>query len=230
MPNTTLNFKLKALKKNALVLKYIDNPTEEMNWVALKKSGGAIEYIDNPTEEMQLTVFNHRGYYLRYIKNPTKKVQLEAVRQTGEALKYIDNPTEEMQLNAVRKESRTLSYIKNPTEKVIAASKGTREAELYKRKRDDEELARFAKKISAPTGPCASKHMNMSTFERCKAVSKGAGEGSGAAMFDFGRVSVSQESAFTQCKDSLRTSNYSRTKFERVFMNACLGVVGFRLN
>lgn len=69
----------------------------------LKNDGYAIKFIANPTEELQIEAVKRNGYLIKYIDNPSEEVQLIAVKNNGYAIQFIENPSEEVQLEAVKK-------------------------------------------------------------------------------------------------------------------------------
>lgn len=78
-----------------------------------------MRYIINPSKELQLLSVQKDGYNIQYIKDPSEEIQLEAVKENGYAIECIDDPNEEVQLEAVKEVIRAIQYIKNPTEKVL---------------------------------------------------------------------------------------------------------------
>ena len=60
-------------------------------------SGYIIKYIKNPSEEIQIEAVRKNGYAIRFIKNPSEEIQIEAVKENGYAIEYIKNPTEKVQ-------------------------------------------------------------------------------------------------------------------------------------
>jgi len=86
--------------KDALMIEFIDNPSEALQLAAVERHGYAIQYIKNPSEALQLTAVNKNGYVIRYIKNPSEALQLAAVKQDRYAIRYIKNPSEAVQLAA----------------------------------------------------------------------------------------------------------------------------------
>ena len=80
-------------------------PSEKVQLAAVTQDGEAIRYIDNPSEELQLLAVTQYGGVIGYIIEkgitPSEQVQLAAVMQDGEAIKYIENPSEQLQLAAI---------------------------------------------------------------------------------------------------------------------------------
>ena len=80
--------------------------------------GELIRFIDNPSEEVQLAAVKENPHSIKYIKNPSQEVQLAAVEKNPYSIRYIKNPTQKVQLAAVEKNPHSIRYIKNPTQKV----------------------------------------------------------------------------------------------------------------
>ena len=56
---------------------------------AVTKNGNNIRFIDNPSEQIQLLAVKHRGTAIQYIHKPSKTVQLEAIKNNKRALKIL---------------------------------------------------------------------------------------------------------------------------------------------
>lgn len=76
-------------------IKFIDNPSEEIQLAAVKRHPESIQDIQNPTEKVQLFVVQKNGMLISGIDNPSKEVQLAAIKQNPEAKKYINLSHEE---------------------------------------------------------------------------------------------------------------------------------------
>ena len=57
-------------------IRFIVDPSEELQFMAIQKSLYNIEFILNPTEAVQLKVVTEKGSLIRFIQNPTLNVQL----------------------------------------------------------------------------------------------------------------------------------------------------------
>lgn len=103
----------------APAIRYIPNPSEELQQTAVRASyGDAIQWIKNPSEDVQITAVQLNGNTLKYIDNPSNTIISHAVRSDGEAIRWVDNPSEQLQWLAVRDYPMNMKYIKNPTEAV----------------------------------------------------------------------------------------------------------------
>ena len=70
---------LEMINMNPIVIKNIDNPTEEMKLAALKKDGLLLRYINNPTDEMNKIALENNIRAIEYIENPTEDMVLKAI-------------------------------------------------------------------------------------------------------------------------------------------------------
>ena len=81
--------------------------------IALDQSGWAIRYITNPSEELQLRAVETQYDALQYIANPSERVQMAAVKSNYLALRYIQNPTLEILKAAVLQDPQAMRQITN---------------------------------------------------------------------------------------------------------------------
>ena len=112
----------KMVEKDPFSIRYIKNPSEDVQLAAVKQDVDVIEYIQNPSEKVQLAAIKQGFWAIKYIRNPSEKVKLAAVQQSGYAIEYIKNPSEEVQLAAIQQLPQLITRIKNPTEKVQLAA------------------------------------------------------------------------------------------------------------
>ena len=111
-----------AEKNNRLALYH--NPPIKLQLASVIKDWSLIRYIKNPSEEVQLVaVKQSNGLAILDIVNPNEKVQLAVINRNWSAIHFFKNPSEEVQLAAVRKNVMAIRSIKNPTPKVIELSK-----------------------------------------------------------------------------------------------------------
>jgi hypothetical protein len=129
-------------------IRFVPNPSEELQWEACKTDGRAIAGIRNPSEQLQLEVVNKHGGYITYllqtVRKPSQAVQIAALkgRSSATAMMVFDKimahgirPTPAVQMAAVRQDfTKTLEllakYNINPSEQVKQAV----EQELERRK------------------------------------------------------------------------------------------------
>jgi hypothetical protein len=112
-------------------IKYVKNPSEEVQKVMVDHDGMLIEKLlkFNPSEQVKQIAVEQNRFAIKFIKNPSIELQKTAVLQGGEAINYINDPSEEIQMLAIRAATQNLNWIKNPTEKVqlraVALTPGT---------------------------------------------------------------------------------------------------------
>ena len=77
---------------------------------AINLFGVEIRFIINPSEEIQLAAVKHDWYAIKYIQNPTPAVRRAAIRKNPWIIfDYIKNPTEEEKRLAVELNPRILT-------------------------------------------------------------------------------------------------------------------------
>ena len=59
--------KLRKIKENGSLLKFIENPTVEMCLEAVKQNGYALQYVESPTREMCLDTVKGNIYALQFV-------------------------------------------------------------------------------------------------------------------------------------------------------------------
>jgi hypothetical protein len=67
---------LNIVNKNGNLIKYIKNPTENIQLAAVINKVLAIQYIDNPTEATQLYSINQSAFASRFINKPTENAKI----------------------------------------------------------------------------------------------------------------------------------------------------------
>ena len=83
-------------------MKVKGNIMEESKVIEMIKTNPIIiKNIDNPTDEMKLLAIKQNGLLLRYIKNPTLEMKEIAMENNPRAIEFIEEPTEEMMIKAV---------------------------------------------------------------------------------------------------------------------------------
>lgn len=135
---------LSKLKSNPEYIEELDNVDEEFNLFIVKNNGNNIKYIKNPSKEVQKQAVSNTPLCIKYIedvdmevgimcvkslwnsleliKKPSKEIIEEAIRTKGWAIQYVKNPSEQLQLLAVMKDYDAIKYIENPSEKVQLAA------------------------------------------------------------------------------------------------------------
>lgn len=120
---------IESVTRGSYSIKFIKNPCDKAVMLAIKGDPGLIKHIKSPSEEAQLAVVKYSPYYIRWIEKPSEKVQLEAVRQDHDAIRHIKNPTNSVQLEAVKNSWLCIKYIEDPSEKAqLVAVKSNKHA------------------------------------------------------------------------------------------------------
>ncbi len=126
--------------KNGSLIRFVNNPSEEIKMAAVHQNGYAIKYITNPSEEVQVVSVNTNKFAISYIKNPSEEVQLTAVKKSGCSIQYIKNPSEEVQLAAIEQEAYAITHIKNPSKAAMLAAVNRDGYSIYYIKNPSEEI------------------------------------------------------------------------------------------
>ena len=121
-----MNEFLKTYIRARRIAKWDEPKTYELNFLKEKHlyedmviiSPNYIKYIENPSEQVQLVAVQEDGHSIQYIQNPSEQAQLAAVNQNGNSIQFIQNPSEQVQLAAVQEDGYSIKYIENPTDKV----------------------------------------------------------------------------------------------------------------
>lgn len=99
--------------------KNLNTLSESEQILAVQKNPKDIKYITNPSKEVQIEAAKQMPFIVaKYVKNIVPEAQVMAVKDLASAIKYINSPIEEAQLIAIDTNIELLKYIKNPTEKV----------------------------------------------------------------------------------------------------------------
>ena len=118
-------FWIDILPKNAEVLKYIKNQTEELCILAVKKLGCAFKYVNEQfrTEDMCILAIKHNGWTFEYMKEyQTERICRLAVQRNNKALEYVNEEfkTNELCVLAVNQRGLSLEFIDNQTLELCA--------------------------------------------------------------------------------------------------------------
>ena len=117
--NPSSEVQLAAVNRDANAIKFIRKPSLEILLYAINQNGSAIRNIKNPPLEIQLAAVRNKPYALSYIKQPAIETQILAVSQDGSAIEWIDFPSLEVQLAAVKNDPKAIDFIRNPLPEVI---------------------------------------------------------------------------------------------------------------
>lgn len=86
-------------KKDEVQIDYLSEAVQ-LSAVQNDTFGDAIKYIENPSEEVQLAAVHKNANAIKYIKNPSEEVQLVAVTQDGWVIQHIENPSDRVKVLA----------------------------------------------------------------------------------------------------------------------------------
>lgn len=92
---------------------------EKLYLQQVKAFGEDIKYIDNPTEEMQIEAVTQNALNIKYINNPTEKVQFLSIEEDINNISLIQNPKESVQIFVVSKNTDLFFKINNPSDNVV---------------------------------------------------------------------------------------------------------------
>lgn len=106
---------LLVLKRNGLVLKYLENPSIEMIETALNQNGMALQYVENQTEELCLIAVKNSGRALQFVQNQTEAICRAAIDKYAPSFLYVKEQTESLSLLAVQKDCRVFRLVKEQT-------------------------------------------------------------------------------------------------------------------
>ena len=109
---------LESVRRNGLILKDIEDQTDELCLAAVASNHRALYYVKNQTEEICIAAIHRSAEALALIRDQTEEICLEAMKQAGLALRYVKNQTEEICLEAVRQNGKALGYVENQTEEI----------------------------------------------------------------------------------------------------------------
>jgi hypothetical protein len=111
--NPTKEVQRQAIKKTPLCVKYIKNIDEENAIMCVRSLWNSLELINSPSEVVIEEAIKTKGWAIQFVKNPSEKLQILAVSQDYDAIKYLENPSEKVQLAAIENYYTAIRFIKN---------------------------------------------------------------------------------------------------------------------
>ena len=146
---------MNAVRRNRLLLKYIEKPSKKICLEAIKQDPDALKYVWKQNEEMCLEAVRRNGTSLKHVINQTEQICLEAVKKDSWAFDYVEDKTRqiclevikgipklyfykveekyrtpELCLEAVKRDGMLLCYVENQTEEIcLAALKSNAESQ-----------------------------------------------------------------------------------------------------
>lgn len=142
--NPTREMKLRAIRKDPLSIRLIDNlepefcelafslnkelatyivrdicyHSNEIIFEAIKQCPNIIREIKSPTDEMIKEAVKNDGYLLEFFDVSDKTTQWLALNDTPNAIKYIKNPSDEMCIYVLDQDPENIRLINNPSDKI----------------------------------------------------------------------------------------------------------------
>lgn len=113
---------IKKIKDNGYFIRYIKNPSEELQLAAVKSDGdwgiyGIMEKGIKPSEAVQLAAVQQNGAAIHRILEkgyiPSEEIQLASIKQFNRAIKYIlehIEPSFEVKLFAIQRDPRSVMF------------------------------------------------------------------------------------------------------------------------
>jgi hypothetical protein len=120
MANPSPELQMLAVKANYALIKYVENPSLDLQKEVVSANPYNIQYITNAAEQIKEYVFRLSDGVFPYIKNPPLKMQQQAVEKNPYHIMYVDDPSPEMQLSAIQRTPGVYEHIRNPTPEVQA--------------------------------------------------------------------------------------------------------------
>ena len=105
------SFHLNIIKNCSRLIKYVDNPSLELQLCAVRKNGFVIDLIQNPSDVVIVEALKQNGKAICNVKNPKLEFQLIAVKQNGKAIKHISNPSKEVIEEALKQNPEAKKFI-----------------------------------------------------------------------------------------------------------------------
>lgn len=115
--NPSKEVQKQAVKSTPLCVKYIENIDEEIGVMCVKSLWNSLELMKNPSERIIEEAVKAKGWAIQFVENSSEELQLLAVSKDYDAIKYIENPSESVQLAAIENYYAAIRFIKNPTQK-----------------------------------------------------------------------------------------------------------------
>lgn len=117
--------KLALVKANGLALKYVREPSEEMQILGVQQDGLALSHLTQRlavSEEVCLAAVMQNGLALEFVPDPSDAVIRAALQQNASAIRCLREPSEEYQMLAIERDCFALGDVPSPTERVQLAA------------------------------------------------------------------------------------------------------------
>lgn len=113
--NPSKEVQRQAIKNTPLSVKHIRNLDKEIGIMCVKSLWNSLELINNPDEDIIEEAIKTKGWAIQFVKEPSEKLQLLAVSKDYDSIKYIENPSENVQLKSIENYYVAIRFIKNPS-------------------------------------------------------------------------------------------------------------------
>ena len=113
--NPSKEVQRQAIKSTPLSIKHIKNVDKEIAIICVKSLWNSLELINNPDEDIIEEAIKTKGWAIQFVKEPNEALQLLAVSKDYDSIKYIENPSENVQLAAIESYYAAIRFIKNPS-------------------------------------------------------------------------------------------------------------------
>ena len=115
LDNLSNEEKLNRINSNPSLIKYVNNPSIELQIAAVKSDPTLISIIEDPDEKVQLIVYKKDPACLEYVEFVNEKLQVKAIKEDAYNLTYIKNPCDKAIELAIEQEPRNIGLVKNPS-------------------------------------------------------------------------------------------------------------------
>jgi hypothetical protein len=130
-------------------IKYIKNPSKELQIACVTKQPSAIGAIENPCLEARLISIQGAGTSLRYFSEHTPELEQMAVSQSAFAISHVKNPSPALMQQAVSAAPTAIRYLDNPSVEAQKIALSGTEDSIVVEDADLELLAKYPDKFSA---------------------------------------------------------------------------------
>ena len=110
----------KKIDENYENIKYIENPSEELQMAAVRTDGSNIRFIQNPTEKVKLYILSISCVDIKWIRDQSEKIQLAALENAAKTPSYIKYLIWDMKKPTIAVQKRAI-YLSNYDLDVIRA-------------------------------------------------------------------------------------------------------------
>jgi hypothetical protein len=131
-------FQKKAIEKLPTLIKYVEDPDEDLAWLAVRNSQdvGIMEHIKNPSKELQIYAIKKFPNAAEWIDSVDEDVFFYLADERPDIIRFVANPSEKAQMKALEKNLNLIYYIYEPSPFV---------ASLRRLLEDDSKMSRHQK-------------------------------------------------------------------------------------